>query len=95
MATRSFSSLAAVAVLAKHLEIVQRRMAALGPRRDVVRVHLGQLEVRPAQGTDSTPPSKPDMVMWFPRLLRLLDCHTPDKSIFHFPLVMFQEIRLP
>lgn len=39
MATRLFHTLAPVAILAKHLEIVRGRVDTLGPRRDEVGLH--------------------------------------------------------
>ena len=48
----SFRPFAAVAVAAEHLAVGGDGPPSVAPRRDVVGLHLGKLEVRPAQGAD-------------------------------------------
>ena len=49
-------ALAAVAVAAEHLAVGGDGAAAVAPRRDVVGLHLGELEVRAAERADAMLP---------------------------------------
>ena len=46
-------ALAPVAVAAQHLAVARNGAPAVPPRRDGIRLHLRQLEVRPAQRADT------------------------------------------